>query len=98
MGGPSTTHLYLPRTGSREEQEAILVSGISAQHHLLVSREPFLPEESSLIKDQGKEHKLQLLAEFVLPRVMLLLRALQTQANSTQSFVLRLNKKTSTES
>lgn len=68
------------------------------QHHLLVSREPFLPEESRLIKDQGKEHKLQLPAEFVLPRVMPLLRALPTRANSTQHFILELNRRSSTES
>lgn len=98
MESPTATHFYLHRTGSWEQQEVILVSGISTQHHLLVSREPFLPKESSLIKDQGKEHMLQLLAEFMLLRVMPLLRAWQTQANSTQHFILKVNKKTSTES
>lgn len=95
---PSTTHFYLPRAGSWDEQKAILLSGISAQHQSLVSREPFLPKESSLIEDQGKEHKLQLLAEPAVPRAMPLHRASQTEANSTKRFCLKLNRKTSTKS
>lgn len=95
---PSTTHFYLPRAGSWEQQKAIPVSGISARHQSPVSREPFLPKESSLIKDRGKEHELQLLAEPALPRAMPLHRALQTEANSTQHFSLKLNRKTSTKS
>ena len=76
--GKWRSHFYLARAGSWEQQKAISVSGIWAQHQSLVSREPFLPKESSLIKDRGKDHKLQLLAEPMFPQAVPLHRAAQT--------------------